>query len=220
MGYSAMDSGLALSPRGIGAIMAIFFVGRVIGRLDSRILICCGFITLAAVSYQLSGLDLQMSIANIVVPNIIMGLAMGLIFVPLTTLTMGGLPNEQMGNAAGIFNLMRNLGGSIGISVVTTLLARNAQQHQVFIAAHFNPYNPQFQQYAQKLSSLFALKGPPDYLDHKALLALYYLAVQQASLLAYMDSFRLLAFVCLLCVPAVLMLKGLRGGHSGLSRVH
>ena len=149
-----------------------------------------------------------------------MGLAMGLIFVPLTTLTMGGLPNEQMGNAAGIFNLMRNLGGSIGISVVTTLLARNAQQHQVFIAAHFNPYNPQFQQYAQKLSSLFALKGPPDYLDHKALLALYYLAVQQASLLAYMDSFRLLAFVCLLCVPAVLMLKGLRGGHSGLSRVH
>lgn len=210
MGYSAMDSGMALSPRGIGAILAIFFVGKVIGKLDSRILIACGFITLAGVSYDLSGLNLQMSLANIIVPNIIMGLAMGFIFVPLTTLTMGGLPNEQMGNAAGIFNLMRNLGGSIGISAVTTMLARNAQEHQTFIAAHFNPYNPQLQHYAHKLSSLFALKAPPDYLDHKTYLTLYNLAVQQSTLLAYMDNFRLLAYVCLLCIPAVLVLKGLR----------
>ncbi|MGO9019400.1 MAG: DHA2 family efflux MFS transporter permease subunit [Syntrophobacteraceae bacterium] len=219
MGYSAMDSGIALSPRGIGAILAIFFVGRVIGKLDSRILIACGFITLAGVSYQLSGLNLQISIANIIVPNIVMGLATGLIFVPLTTVTMGGLPNEQMGNAAGIFNLMRNLGGSIGISVVTTMLARNAQEHQTFISANFNPYNPQFQHYIQKFGSFFALRGSPDYLDHKTYLALYDLAVQQATLLAYMDNFRLLAFVCLLCVPAVLVLKRLRG-RSGPVGAH
>ena len=211
MGYTAMDSGIALSPRGIGAILAIFFVGRVIGKLDSRIMIACGYITLAGVSYELGRLNLQISIVNIIVPNIIMGLAMGFIFVPLTTLTMGGLPNEQMGNAAGIFNLMRNLGGSIGISVVTTMLARNAQEHQTFIAAHFNPYNPQFQHYVQKLGSFFALKAPPDYLHHKTYQALYDLAVQQATLLAYMDNFRFLAFVSLLCIPAVLVLKSLRG---------
>ncbi len=211
MGYSAMDSGMALSPRGIGAILAIFFVGKVIGKLDSRIMIACGFVTLAGVSYELSGLNLLLSLANIVVPNIIMGLAMGFIFVPLTTLTMGGLPNEQMGNAAGIFNLMRNLGGSIGISAVTTMLARNAQEHQTFIAAHFNPYNPQLQHYAHKLSSFFALKAPPDHLGHKTYLTLYNLAVQQATLLAYMDNFRLLSYVCLLCIPAVLVLKEVRG---------
>ncbi len=219
MGYSAMGSGIALSPRGIGAILAVIFVGRVIGKLDSRILIACGFVTLAGASYELSGLNLQISIANIIVPNIVMGLAMGLIFVPLTTLTMGGLLNEQMGNAAGIFNLMRNLGGSIGISVVITMLTRNAQEHQTFIAAHFNPYNPQFQHYIQKFGSLFASQGPVDYLDHKTYLALYDLAVQQATLLAYMDSFRLLAFVSLLCIPAVLVLKNLRG-RSGPVGVH
>ena len=182
-----------------------------IGKLDSRIMITCGFITLAGVSYELSGLNLQISLSNIVVPNIIMGLAMGFIFVPLTTLTMGGLPNEQMGNAAGIFNLMRNLGGSVGISVVTTMLSRSAQEHQNIIAAHLNPYNPQFQHYAQGFHSLFSQRGAPDFLNHKTYLALYDLAVQQATLLAYMDNFRLLAFISLLCVPSVLLLRRLRG---------
>jgi DHA2 family multidrug resistance protein len=215
MGYSALDAGMALSPRGIGAIIAIIFVGRVIGKIDGRILITFGFATLGAISYTLGGLNLEISISNIVIPNVIMGMATGLIFVPLTTLTMGGLPNEQMGNAAGIFNLMRNLGGSIGISVVTTMLARNAQVQQSYIAEHFNPYSPQLEQYARKLSALFSMKGPPDYLSHKAYTALYDLAVQQSTLLAYMYNFKLLAFVCLLCVPAAFALKKLHGRPEG-----
>jgi MFS transporter, DHA2 family, multidrug resistance protein len=219
MGYSAMDSGLALSPRGIGAILAIFFVGRVIGKLDSRVLITVGFAVLAAVSYELGTLNLDISLRNIVIPNVIMGLAMGLIFVPLTTLTMGGLPNEQMGNAAGIFNLMRNLGGSFGISIVTTMLSRGAQTHQNFIAEQINPYNPRFQEYAAKLNPLFSSGGPPDFLDKRTYLSIYNLVVQQASLLAYMDNFRLLAFVCLLCIPAVLLLKRLRA-RSGPVAAH
>ena len=210
MGYTATYSGLALSPRGIGAIMAVFLVGRVIGKLDSRILITVGFVTLAWVSYTLSGLNLQLSIYNIVIPNIIMGFAMGLIFVPLTTLTMGELSNEELGNATGIFNLMRNLGGSVGISTVTTLLARNAQEHQTYISAYFNPYNPQFQQYSQKLSSFFA-KSPADLVEPRTYQALYNLIVQQATVLAYMDNFRMLAFACLLFIPAVLALKSLVG---------
>lgn len=209
MGYSAMDSGMALSPRGLGAIMAIFFVGRVIGKLDSRILITCGFVTLAAISWQLSGLTLQMSIRNIIVPNIIMGLAMGLIFVPLTTLTMGGLPNEQMGNAAGIFNLMRNLGGGIGISVVTTMLSRGAQTHQSIISGHLNPYNPMFQRYVHEFNQLFGRNGAPDFLYQKTYQAMYGLVQQQAYLLSYMDNFRLLASICLLCIPAVFLLRRL-----------
>ena len=91
MGYTAFWSGVALSPRGIGAIIAVFFVGRVIGKLDSRRLIACGFLLLAYSSYMLSGLNLQISIVNIVWPNILMGLAMGLIFVPLAT-TYDGRP--------------------------------------------------------------------------------------------------------------------------------
>ncbi len=210
MGYSALDSGLALSPRGIGAILALVFVGRVIGKIDSRILIGCGFAALATTSFQFAGITLQISIWNIAVPNVAMGFAMGLIFVPLTTLTMGGLPNEQMGNAAGIFNLMRNLGGSIGISAVTTLLTRGEQTHQSIISGNINPYNPLFQQYFQKLQSLLAPGVVSGSFYPKTYQIIYNLVLQQATLLSYMDNFRLLACVCLLCLPAVFLLRRVR----------
>ncbi|MGC8490368.1 MAG: DHA2 family efflux MFS transporter permease subunit [Syntrophobacteraceae bacterium] len=220
MGYTAFWSGVALSPRGIGAIISVFFVGRVIGVLDSRKLITCGFILVAYSSFLLSKLNLQISILNVAWPNIVMGLGMGLIFVPLATLTMADLPNEQMGNATGIFNLMRNIGGSFGISIVTTILARGAQAHQTYIAAHFTPYNPAFQHYFLKLKSLFALNGASNHSAHKALLSLYGLAVQQATLLAYMDAFRLLAFCSLVCVPAALALKKLSFRKAPPAGVH
>ncbi len=209
MGYTAFWSGVALTPRGIGAIIAVFFVGRVIGIVDSRKLMTCGFLLLAYSSYKLSGLNLQISIINIATPNILMGLAMGLIFVPLATLTMAGLPNEQMGNATGIFNLMRNIGGSFGISIVTTMLARRAQEHQTYISAHINPYNPVFERYFTALKALFASHADSAHAGHTALVSIYGLAVQQATLLAYMDDFRFLAFCSLLCVPAALALKRL-----------
>ncbi len=209
MGYTAFWSGVALTPRGIGAIIAVFFVGRVIGRLDSRKLIVCGFLLLAYSSNMLSGLNLQISILNIALPNILMGLAMGLIFVPLATTTMAGLPNEKMGNATGIFNLMRNIGGSFGISIVTTMLARDAQRHQTYIAARISPYNPIFQQYWARLQALLSFRGPSDHTAQKAFLSIYGLAVRQATLLAYMDDFRFLAVCSLLCVPAALALKKL-----------
>ena len=212
MGYSALDSGLALSPRGIGAIVAIVFVGRVIGKLDSRVLITSGFIILAGVSYELSTMNLFISLRNIVIPNIVMGLAMGLIFVPLTTLTMGGLPNEQMGNAAGIFNLMRNIGGSVGISIITTMLSRDAQAHQSYLVEHITPYSRPFQEYAAMLNQYFTSRGGPDFLNGKTYAAIYGLVVQQASALAFMDSFRFLAFVSILCIPSGLLLKRLRSG--------
>jgi DHA2 family multidrug resistance protein len=219
MGYSALDSGLALSPRGIGAILAMVFVGRAIGKIDSRILIGCGFAGLAYTSYQFGTITLQISIWNIAVPNVAMGFAMGLIFVPLTTVTMGGLPNEQMGNAAGIFNLMRNLGGSIGISAVTTLLTRGEQTHQSIISGHLNPYNPLFQQYFQRLQSFFALAGASGSSHRQTWQAMYNLVLQQATLLSYMDNFRLLAFVSLLCLPAVFLLRRIRP-RSGRVDVH
>lgn len=210
MQYNALESGLALSPRGIGAVLAMIFVGRAIGKIDSRVLICCGFSLLAFTSYQFSGLTLQISIRDIVMPNVFMGFAMGLIFVPLTTLAMGGLPNEQMGNAAGIFNLMRNLGGGIGISAVTTMLSRGAQAHQTILAGHFTPSDPQVQHYMRMFNSLFAHNGAVDFGNHKTLAALYQLLLQQAGLLAYMDNFRLLASISLACIPVVFLLKRLR----------
>ena len=209
MGYTAFWSGVALTPRGVGVIVAVTFVGRVIGAIDPRKLIACGFLLLAYSSYMLSELSLQISIRNIILPNVLMGLAMGLIFVPLATITMAGLPNEKMGNGTGIFNLMRNIGGSLGISTMTTLLARRSQEHQTYIAARLNPYNPVFQRYFNTFQSFFASHGARDHTGPKALLSLYHLVVQQSTLLAYMHDFRFLAFCSLMCVPAALALKKL-----------
>ena len=89
--------------------------------------------------------------SNVVWPMVISGFAMGFIFVPLTTMAMGTLPNEQMGNASGVYNLMRNTGGSIGIAAVTTFLSRGAQVHQAAMSAHITPYDPSFRQWAGRV---------------------------------------------------------------------
>ncbi|MBO0862637.1 MAG: EmrB/QacA family drug resistance transporter, partial [Chloracidobacterium sp.] len=130
------------------------------------------------------------------------GLAMGLIFVPLTTVAMGTLSNEQIGNATGIFSLVRNIGAGVGISLVTTSISRNAQAHQTSLAARFTPYDSVFQQKLQ------AMRGAP--LDHAYGLFNGAL-IKQASLLAYVDTFRWLALGCLICVPLVLLFKKAKG---------
>ena len=95
-------------------------------------------------------INLEIATINVMWPNILSGMAMACIFVPLTTASMGSLPNEEMGNAAGIFNLARNIGGSIGISLTTTLVARGTQAHQALMVGHLSPFRPEFQQYLQE----------------------------------------------------------------------
>ena len=122
MGYTALESGLAITPRGMGALVSVTLAGRLVRKIDGRIMIIAGFIILALACFLLGEVNLQISIISIIWPNVIMGFAIGMIFVPLTTIAMGTLPNEMMGTATGLYNLMRSMGGSIGIAVVTTLL--------------------------------------------------------------------------------------------------
>jgi DHA2 family multidrug resistance protein len=142
MGYSAMDSGLAVSPRGFGTISAMILVGVLVNYIDGRLLMVCGFGLLAYSIFLLSHINLGISMTAVVLPNILNGFATGLIFVPLTTMTMGHLRKQEIGNASGIYNLMRNLGGGIGIASVTALLQRGAQTHQNYLAANVTAANP------------------------------------------------------------------------------
>src|SRR5712671_6580860 len=159
MGYPAVDSGLAVSPRGFGAVTSMLIVGRLINRVRGRYLVMFGFTVLAYSIYLFSKINLEISISSIVWPNIISGFAMGFVFVPLTTMALGTLSNEQMGNASGVFNLMRNSGGSIGIATVTTLLARGAQAHQAAMVSHLTPYDPAFQQRVQALTGTLSTQA-------------------------------------------------------------
>jgi DHA2 family multidrug resistance protein len=142
---------------------------------------------------------------------------MGFIFVPLTTMALGTLSNEQMGNASGVFNLMRNTGGSMGIAMVTTFLARGTQIHQAAMVSHLTPYDPAFQQRLKQLGGSIATQGGSTAgAQQQAYAALYGTLVKQAAVLSYIDVFRLLAFLCLLCVPAALLFERVKGKAGGV----
>src|SRR5208283_2561030 len=161
MGYPALQSGLAMSPRGCAAFVTTAFVGRLVGRIRSRWLLLCGFILLAVSSFMLSDITLQVSQARVIWPSIVNGIAISFIFVPLTTTTMSQLRQQQLGNATGIYNLTRNLGGSIGIAFVTTMLARGAQTHQALMVGHLTPTDPVFMQRLAAAQHALARHGDP-----------------------------------------------------------
>ncbi len=206
IGYPALQSGLALSPRGLGAMLAATVVGRIIGLLDSRLMIATGFTLLAASGFMFSHMTLDISMRNIVLAVLLNGISTGLIFVPLTTAAMGRLWNEQMGNATGIYNLMRNIGASVGISLMATWVARGAQTHQVTLVSHLTPYDPAFQQRLQAFQADLATRTNPAMAPTQALALLHNLLVQQATLLAFVDVFRWISILGLACVPLALFL--------------
>jgi DHA2 family multidrug resistance protein len=214
IGYPALQSGLAVSPRGIGAVISMIIVGRLVGKIDGRFLIMFGFGLMGFSTYLLSDIDLQISMGSIVWPQIISGLAMGFVFVPLTVMATGTLTPEQIGNATGIFNLMRNIGGSVGIAAVTTMLARGAQLHQATMVSHLTPYDPAYQQRLQELTAALAARGNPMTALQQAYGAIYGTLVEQATLLAYIENFRLLAFLCLICAPAALVFRKVKAGKQ------
>jgi MFS transporter, DHA2 family, multidrug resistance protein len=209
LGYPAIESGLAVSPRGIGSIVSMLIVGRLIGKVDGRYLIAFGFAVLAYSTYMFTGINLDIAQTNIIYPMIISGFAMGFVFVPLTTISMGTLSNEQISNASGIYNLMRNSGGSIGIAAMTTLLARGAQIHQAALAPNLSQYNPAFQQMVEQIQN--NLGGAT---VEQAYGVIYGMLVRQAAVLSYIDNFRLLAILCLICAPSAFLFKKVRAAKA------
>ena len=162
---------------------------------------------LAASSFWLGNINLQISVWNVIWPSVLNGIAIAFIFVPLTTSTMGYLRQDQMGNATGIFNLMRNLGGSVGIATVTTFLARQSQVHQATMVAHMTPYDHAYNQsLAAAQQALTPASG--SWLAHQQALGLLYNSVlNQARLWGFVEDFRLFGFLCLCCIPMVLLFK-------------
>jgi DHA2 family multidrug resistance protein len=215
LGYPAVESGLAVSPRGLGAMVSAIVVGRMITFLDPRLLVAAGLGLLAGSGYMFAGLTLQISKSNVVWASVLNGLSTGMIFVPLSLMTLGRLRVEQMGNAAGLYTLMRNLGGSIGIAIATTLLARSAQTHQAILATHLTPYDPAYEQARQGLQRFLTTHTDPVTASRQAVGLLYNVLVQQATLLAFLDVFRAISFLALICVPLAFLFVRVRPRAAG-----
>jgi len=207
MGYPALQSGYAMSPRGVAAFITTFFVGRLVGKIRMRWMLIIGFVTLAYSSFLLASINLQISMTSVIWPSIINGIAISFIFVPLTTTTMSQLDQAQIGNASGLYNLMRNLGGSIGIAFVTTMLARGAQAHQALMVGHLTPTDPAFAQRFDAAKNLLSHHTDPATATMQAYAAVYSLLDQQAHLWAFVDNFFLFGVLALAGIPLVFLFK-------------
>jgi DHA2 family multidrug resistance protein len=220
LNYSPLESGLAVSPRGVGSMAAMIVVGRLVGRLDARYLIVFGFSTLAMACFMLGHINLQIASSSVTLPSIISGFALGFIFVPLTTISMGTLERAQISNATGIYNLMRNIGGGFGISIVTTLLARGAQQNQAVLSGNFSPYNPAFQQRAQEIQQALAAQNGGHTSLQQVYGIMYQMLLGQSNALAFIHNFRLFGYVCLACIPLAFVFKRVKARPGAQAAAH
>jgi DHA2 family multidrug resistance protein len=214
LGYASQDAGMATAPRGIGAMIAMPIVGILLSYVDGRWLMSLGIVCTTVSTLMFGSLTLDVSMASIVWPNVLQGLGMALVLVPLMTISVGRLSKEKIGNASGIFNLMRNLGGSIGISVSTTFLARMTQAHQANLVTHMTPYDPVFR---QRLAALTAGLSKYSALPRARMQAygmLHGILLQQANVNAYVDMFCWTALIVALCLPGVWLLKKVTGKGS------
>ncbi len=220
LGYNALTAGVAVSPRGLGAIVAMPVIGLLTARVDNRWLIALGFALFGISSLWFGRVNLAISQWSFVWAIIISGFGSGCIFVPLSTTAMAGLKNEEIGNASGLYNLMRNIGGSIGISIVNTIVARHEQLHRNELVHSVASTSITLQGQVANLRQYLEAQGfsPADALQ-KAYGLINIQVLQQSRLWAYVDDFRYMALVCFLCIPIVFLLKK-AVGKGGVSAGH
>jgi DHA2 family multidrug resistance protein len=207
MGYPALQAGYAMSPRGVAAFFTTFLVGRLVGKIRMRTMLFFGFSMLAYSSWLLSRINLQVGMGSVIWPSVFNGIAISFIFVPLTTATMSQLGQQQIGNASGLYNLMRNLGGSIGIAFVTTMLARGAQVHQSLMVGHLAPDNPAFVQQLAAAKNVLGQQTDSVSATKQAYSGLYSLLDQQAHLWAFVDNFYIFGLLALGGIPLIFLFK-------------
>jgi MFS transporter, DHA2 family, multidrug resistance protein len=196
LNYPVVTTGLVTAPRGMGTLAAMFIVGRMMGKVDTRLIIGTGFALTAMSCWQMTGFDLQMDSSKVVWSGISQGLGTGFVYVPLAAATFATLSPALRNEGTAIFNLIRNLGSSIGISVVNTLLTRNTQIVHSTLGERVTRYSPLLHA---------PLPGGPASL--RSLAGLNATVTEQAAMIAYNNDFQLMMVLSLIAIPLVLLLR-------------
>jgi len=199
MNYPVVTTGLVTAPRGIGTMVAMILVARLVGRVDVRLIILTGLAVTVVSMWQMTGFSLQMGMGPIITSGVLQGFGLGFVFTPLSTITFSTLPRNILTQGTAIFSLMRNIGGSIGISIVVALLAENTQVVHSRLVEHLRPDNPLAQ--APYLAPPFSLTTPA------GIAALNAEATRQAAMVAYIDDFKLMMLIVILAAPLILLLR-------------
>jgi DHA2 family multidrug resistance protein len=197
MNYPVVTTGLVTAPRGIGTMLAMFLVARLVGKIDIRLIILTGLVVTAVSLWQMTGFSMQMGMGPVITSGVLQGFGLGFVFTPLSTVTFSTLPRNILTQGTAIFSLMRNVGGSIGISIVEALLAENTQTVHSRLVEHLRPDNP----LAQGLPAPYSLSAPA------GIAALNAEATRQAAMVAYIDDFKLMMLIVVLAAPLLLLLR-------------
>lgn len=207
LGYTAFTAGLVVGPRGIGSFIGSPVIGFLGTRIDNRKLLSAGFLGFGFCSLIFGTVNLEIGPYTLLIPILITGFALSFVFVPLATLSTSTLSREEMGNATGLFNMLRNIGGSIGIAMASTALIRRAAFHQTEIGAHITSTTLVFQQSSAQISTYLSHRLGPAVSQQGSLGLLYRLLQQQSALKAYVDVFRWTALLAFYCAAAVWLFK-------------
>jgi DHA2 family multidrug resistance protein len=210
MGYDATTAGLAVSPRGLGSLVGALLAGRLVAKIDARPLMAVGFALIAWACLWNASMTLQISPSSLVLPIMITGFGFAFIFVPLSGAALGTVPQKEMQNASGLYNLLRNLGGSIGIAVSSTLTQRHLQTHRNEISRSLTGSSPALRNELTKLTHFMRLHTGPVKSSLRAMSVIERQLNAQAQLWAYVDVFRYMAVLSVLCIPVVFLLSKAR----------
>jgi DHA2 family multidrug resistance protein len=219
LGYDAWTSGLVLAPGGLGTMIALMISGRLVSRMDQRLMLAGGCALSAVAVTLMSHLTVGIDYWSLAWPRFLHGFSMGFIFVPLQALTLATIPLEGLGNATAAYNVVRNVGGSTGVALATTLLARRSQQHQSTLAAHVTPWSADTAGKLAEWTRHFVSHGADSFTAASRALAMVYRGtVEQAQVLSYADDFWLLSVVFLAIIPLIPFMRRVRAEHADRAR--
>jgi DHA2 family multidrug resistance protein len=213
LAYPSMQAGEAMLAVGLGAAFAMPIASVLVSRFDPRKVCVCGVLGLSLSYYQLMGFNLKVGYWDLFWPQVLQGFAIGLVFVPLAVVTMAYIPKEKMGNATSLFNMMRNLGGGVGISLVTTKVIRQGQQQTNLLVANITPTSPLAQSLLAAGRGLFAGSGPV-LANQQAYATLFGLVLREAAMVALVRAFQFLAILALIMIPLIALTKRPPAGRA------
>jgi DHA2 family multidrug resistance protein len=220
MGYTAMQSGMTMSPGGLVVMLCMPIVGMLLGKFQARWLVIYGLAVSSLSLFYMARFNLEIDFWTAMMSRMILGAGLAFLFVPINTAAFYFVAPDKTSNATGLINLSRNIGGSCGIAFATTLLARRMQYHQSVLVEHVTPYSDTYRQLVQDAAGMLVQQGQNLGLATKQAQALVYGMVQrQAAMLSFVDNFWIMGVIFLCAIPLMFLMKKTRphkgpmGGH-------
>jgi MFS transporter, DHA2 family, multidrug resistance protein len=212
-GYTPLLAGMVLSIQSFGTFLSIVLAGRLFNKFDPRVMVAFGCILAGIGSWDMAHFYAEIDFESIAIPGILRGIGSGLIFIPMTTLSLGAVPKEDMGTASGLFNMVRTIGGSIGIAVLIAMLSSDSQIHQSYLSARVDPFSFGIWQHAYPGAS-GTIRNLTRHGDAPMLGMVYQQVQRQASVMAFIDDFRIIAYIFFFLSPLAFVMRKPRPGSS------